>query len=78
MTDQPPTDDALSYRQAMAELDQLLTELEGSDVDVDRLSQQVQRGVELVDFCRSRLDAVTTEVEGVMADLADADPTPES
>lgn len=65
--------DGLTYGQAMDELDELLAELEGADVDVDRVAQQVARGVELVRFCRARLDVVASEVDEVMADLVSPD-----
>lgn len=74
MPETPSTD--LSYAQAMDELEELLEELEGADVDVDRLTERIARGVELVRFCRSRLDVVTSEVDGVVDELlsAAADP----
>ena len=64
----------LSYADALLELEDLLDELESSDVDVDRLTRQVARGVQLVRFCRSRLEIVTGEVDGVVAELVSADP----
>lgn len=59
----------LSYGKALEELESLLAELEEADVDVDRLTQQVARGVELVRFCRQRLAEVTADVDQVVADL---------
>ena len=63
----------LTYGEALIALEDLLDELESSDVDVDRLTEQVARGVQLVRFCRSRLEIVTGEVDGVVADLVAAD-----
>jgi exodeoxyribonuclease VII small subunit len=62
-------DSGLSYGRALDELESLLTALEEADVDVDRLTQQVARGVELVRFCRQRLSEVTADVDQVVADL---------
>ena len=67
----------LRYGQALAELEELLDELEDADIDVDLLAERVARGVELVRFCRDRLAVVTTDVDQVVADLlvsGDADP----
>ncbi len=65
--------DTRTYNQAMAELEELLDELEGADIDVDRLAERVARGAELIRFCRARLDVVTTDVDAVVADLISVD-----
>ncbi len=59
----------LTYGQALEELEELLDELEGADVDVDVLAERVARGVELVRFCRARLEVVTEDVDAVVAEL---------
>lgn len=78
----PDKDDSvLTYGRALEELESLLSDLEEADVDVDRLAQQVARGVELVRFCRRRLSEVTADVNQVVADLVNepgTDPATES
>lgn len=59
----------LSYGEALEELESLLDELEASDTDVDLLAQRVARGVELVRFCRARLEVVTKDVDTVVSEL---------
>jgi exodeoxyribonuclease VII small subunit len=76
-TDSTRDDAGLSYGRALDELESLLSQLEAADVDVDRLTQQVARGVELVRFCRQRLSEVTADVDQVVADLMN-DPGTES
>ena len=61
--------EGLTYGEALEELEDLLDELEGADVDVDPLGQQVARGVTLVRFCRARLEVVTADVDEVVAEL---------
>lgn len=70
MTDSGP-EPGLTYGQALAELDDILTQLESSTVDVDVLAERVARGAELVEFCRRRLDVVRGDVETVVAQLLD-------
>lgn len=67
------SEDTRTYTQAMAELEELLDELEGADIDVDRLAERVARGAELIRFCRARLDVVTADVDAVVADLISVD-----
>ncbi len=61
--------DPVSYRDALAELDEILAELEGDAVDVDRLGLRVKRAAELIALCRQRIGAARVEVESVVADL---------
>lgn len=60
------------YAEALAELEQILGQLEQADVDVDVLAARVQRASVLIAFCRDRIGAARVQVEKVVADL-DAD-----
>lgn len=65
------------YADMLAELESILAELEGDDVDVDVLAARVARAAELVEACRARIDQARMEVERVVAGLADgATPAP--
>jgi len=68
--------DDLSYADALDELEDLLDDLEGADVDVDVLAKRVARGVELIRLCRERLDVVTADVDAVVAELGSLDEQP--
>lgn len=73
------TDDASSigYAGAVAELDQLLVDLERDDVDIDVLGAQVRRAAELIRLCRDRIAGARFDVEQIVADLTALDtPTP--
>ena len=69
------TDDQLGYSAALQELDDILRELEGSDVDVDRLAARVARAAQLIAMCRERIGAARLQIDEVIADL-DGDPEP--
>ena len=68
-----PPPDQPGYAQALDELDGILRELEGSDVDVDRLADRVARATELIAVCRQRIGAARLRIDEVIADLDDAD-----
>ena len=71
--DATPTPAAdIGYAEALSELDTILRELEGSDVDVDRLAARVARAADLIAVCRDRIDAARLRIDDVIADL-DAD-----
>jgi exodeoxyribonuclease VII small subunit len=57
------------YAAALAELDGILRELEGSDVDVDHLAERVARASELIRLCRAKISTAQLRIEQVTADL---------
>jgi exodeoxyribonuclease VII small subunit len=59
----------MSYADAQAELDAILRELDGDEVDVDVLGARVRRAAELLRLCRSRIAAARFEVEQVVGEL---------
>lgn len=59
----------LGYATALDELDDILRELEGSDVDVDRLADRVARAADLIALCRDRIGAARLRIDEVIADL---------
>jgi exodeoxyribonuclease VII small subunit len=69
-----PSPPALSYADALAELDAILDELEAGDADIDALAGRVERAADLVRLCRDRLDGARTEVTRIVAQLDALDP----
>lgn len=69
-----PSTDGPGYAEALDELDVILRELEGTDVDVDRLAERVARAAELIAVCRQRIGAARLRIEQVVADLDDGSP----
>ena len=67
MTDS--SSDAPGYAEALNELDTILRELEGSDVDVDHLADRVTRASELISLCREKISHAQVTIEQVTADL---------
>ena len=68
MTDQSDPD-PIGYADALDELDTILGELEGSDVDVDRLAERVARAADLIALCRDRIGNARLRIDEVIADL---------
>ena len=61
--------DDLDYASAVAELDEILNELEDEALNVDILADRVKRASELITFCRTRITSAKTQVEQIVADL---------
>ena len=64
-----PAADQPGYAQALDELDAILRELEGADVDVDRLADRVARATALLAICRERIGTARLRIDEVIADL---------
>jgi exodeoxyribonuclease VII small subunit len=64
-----PGADDITYAEAQAELEAILHELDGDEVDVDVLGARVRRAAELLRLCRSRIAAARFEVEQVVGEL---------
>jgi exodeoxyribonuclease VII small subunit len=60
---------SIGYAEAVAELEEILAELESEEVDVDRLATQVKRAADLIELCRGRLGEARTEITRIVADL---------
>ena len=61
----------LGYAEAMAELEEILDELEGDHLDVDVLAERVRRASELLTACRERITRAQADVDKIVADLDD-------
>jgi exodeoxyribonuclease VII small subunit len=52
-----------SYEEAQAELEQLVGQMESGALPLDQLLASYQRGAQLLQFCRARLEAVEAQVK---------------
>ena len=59
------------YADALAELEEILDQLEDDNIDVDVLSTKVERAAVLIRLCRSRIRAAQVNVEEIVAELDD-------
>ncbi len=59
--DTPPM--PASYEDALAELEQLVGKMEAGALPLDQLLASYQRGAQLLQFCRTRLEAVEEQVK---------------
>jgi len=63
--------DALTYTEASTELEEILTEIETGEADVDELSAKVERAAALIQLCREKLTRTEMKVKKAVADLTD-------
>lgn len=58
-----PTAAEPRYEDALSELERLVAAMEGGQLPLDALLDNYRRGAQLLDLCRSRLQAVERQVQ---------------
>ncbi len=59
--------ESISYQDAIGELEEILSEIESGDTDVDSLSEKVKRALYLIEYCRNRLRSTDAEVRKMLS-----------
>jgi exodeoxyribonuclease VII small subunit len=64
--------DEVSYAELSGELETILDEIESGEIDLDELSDKVERAAALLSQCRKKLAATETKVKKVTTELQSA------
>ena len=60
----------IKYAKAVERLDEIMSQIESEDIDVDELSVKVKEAVELIKVCKARINKAEMEVKKVVEDFA--------
>jgi exodeoxyribonuclease VII small subunit len=63
----------IGYAEALAELEAILSQINGPDVDVDVLADQVARASFLISWCKERIDTAQFSIDEIVASLDSED-----
>ena len=58
-----------SFRAAMDELEGILERIEGEEIDIDRLAEELRRAAVLLDVCRGKIRKAEVEVTQIVQSL---------
>lgn len=58
-----------SYSEAIGEIEEILTQIENEELDVDELSLKVKRVASLIRLCRDKLGKTEAEVEKILKEM---------
>ena len=58
-----------SYKEAIAEIDEILRQLENNELDVDELSEKVKRVSHLVTLCKEKLHNTEEEIDKILKEM---------
>ena len=59
----------LTYAEAISELEDILTEIENNEPDVDELTEKVKRAAYLLRFCKKKLRKASDEVGDILKNM---------
>lgn len=59
----------LSYNEAISELEEIVSELENEKIEVDELSQKVQRVSDLLKLCKTKLHDTEQGVQKILEEI---------
>ena len=58
--------ETISYTEALAELQQIVREMENADIPVDELSDKIKRCTVLIKLCKDKLTKTEAEIAKIM------------
>lgn len=59
----------VTYKEAITEIEEILEKIENEELDVDELSEQVNRVSVLIGICKDKLHKTEAEVEKILNDM---------
>ncbi len=63
------TNEAISYKSAQDELEQIMQDIESGNIEVEELAAKVQRASFLISTCREKLRSVEQSVEDILENM---------
>lgn len=60
---------AKNYTDSMAELEEILSQIENEELDVDALTEKVKRASELIKSCKTKLQKTDAEVQKILDEI---------
>jgi exodeoxyribonuclease VII small subunit len=59
----------INYQKAFDELQDIVSDMEDGQINVDELAQKVKRATELIRICKSKLTATEGDVQKILKEL---------
>lgn len=63
------TQPILRFGDALAELETILARIEGEEIDIDQLGDELKRATELLELCRTKIKKAEVEVSQIVQSL---------
>lgn len=57
-----------TYAEAMKRLEAIVSQIEGNEIDIDQLGEQLKEAQKLIKYCRDKLYKADAEIKKMLAD----------
>ncbi len=68
----PAPEEAPSFRESIDELESILERIEGEEIDIDRLGEELRRATYLLELCRGKIRKAEVEVTQIVQSLEES------
>ena len=58
----------IKYEAALAELQTIVSKMENDELDIDQMSEQLERAQELIKLCKDKLTKTDEEIKKILAE----------
>lgn len=58
-----------TYKEAITEIEEILSQIENNELDVDELSEKVKRVSSLINMCKEKLKSTEEEIEKILREM---------
>lgn len=63
-------DNALTYEQAMKQLEKIVSQIDNNELDIDQLSIKLKEAQSLIKFCRDKLYQTDEEIKKILEEAS--------
>jgi len=58
---------SLKYEEALNELENIVSQMENDELDIDNLAEQLKKAQALIKLCKSKLDCADAEIKKILS-----------
>lgn len=62
-----------TYSQAISRLEQIVSQIDNNELDIDQLADKIKEANDLIAFCQSKLTKADTEIEKILAERRESE-----
>ena len=62
-----------TYSQAISRLEQIVSQIDNNELDIDQLADKIKEANGLIVFCQSKLTKADTEIEKILAERLESE-----
>ena len=62
-----------TYSQAISRLEQIVSQIDNNELDIDQLADKIKEANDLIAFCQSKLTKADAEIEKILAERRESE-----